>query len=213
MKIYQTDFAKVFFGEKKDDLDECTKLIKLPIVFGHQVHGSDLLEIHSNEKASICLYTSSDGLFTRKRELPLGIYTADCVPCILATKNTLFSLHLGWRGIYSGLLKKALKFLAKGEKLEVFVGPHIGASSFEVQKDLVDKFSVEFGAIKIWSKQINDSYFISLIELIKEELKMSNLDYDLYFDEQDTFKSEKHYSYRGDNKTTKRNLSISFLRS
>ena len=49
MKIYQTDFAKVFFGDKSNSLSHCEKLAKKPIVFGHQVHGADLLEVYIEE--------------------------------------------------------------------------------------------------------------------------------------------------------------------
>jgi copper oxidase (laccase) domain-containing protein len=276
MKTYQTKRANIFFGGKGDSLDSFKKPLKnsleisptnstinapnaltnqtRSLIFGHQVHESALIEvnnsfINSNMHSSLCLIESSDGLYTEEKNLALGLYTADCVPCFVVTQNYIYSLHLGWKGVYFGLLKKCLDKIKKDitsndlddlddlddlnknssnnsnetasinskEKdsknaIEVFIGPHILYPSFEVQIDLIDKFSQIYPNKKLWSKNVNKKFYISLIELIKLDLKLSGLEYTFYFEEKDTFLSQDHYSYRSDDKTRLRNLSCAFLR-
>ena len=211
MKTYQTEFAQVLFGEKEDSLESCEKLIKKPITFGHQVHGAEILKIEHYNKSSLCLADSSDGLVTSKKGLALGLYTADCVPCVLATKDNLFSLHLGWRGIHKGLFKRAIQQIKPDDSLEVFIGPHIVSNSFEVQKEFIKNFEQDYPNSDLWLKKRGDQFFVSLIELIKFDLRSHHLNYTLFYEEVDTFKSKKHFSYRSDNQTKGRNLTISFL--
>ncbi len=238
MKIYQTNRAKIFFGGKTDSLDTFEKRIKHEyettnldsnskttkhLIFGHQIHESALIKvnnrfIHKNSHSSLCLLESSDGLFTKEKNLALGLYTADCVPCFIISHNYIYSLHLGWKGVYFGLLKKSLEKIKKETPpsnlaIEVFIGPHILYSSFEVQIDLINKFDKIYPNKELWSKTINKRSFISLIELIKIDLKLSGVEYSLHFEEKDTFLSNDHYSYRSDNKTRLRNLSCAFLRA
>ena len=212
MKTYQTEFAQVFFGAKQDSLGHCEKLIKKPITFGHQVHEAEILKIDNCSESSVCLTDSSDGLFTQKKGLALGLYTADCVPCVLATKNKLFSLHLGWKGIQKRLLKKALDQINSEEALEVFIGPHILSNSYEVQNEFIKNFEQDYPHRDLWSMQSGDRLFVSLIGLIKFDLRRYHLNYTLYYEEVDTFKSKNYFSYRSDNKTKDRNLTFSFLR-
>ena len=210
MKIYQTDYANVFFGNKRDSLIYCEKLAKNSITFGHQVHEAELIKINKTTRGSKCITLSSDGLFTEEKNLPLGLYTADCIPCVLATKNQLFNLHLGWRGIYNGLLKKALSLIKSD--FEVFIGPHILYDSFKVQEDLIKKFKELHPNDSIWSKKLDGNFHISLVDLIKLDLSLKHFNYRLYFNEEDTFISPNHFSYRA-NKTKERNLTFSFLRT
>jgi|GEM_PF-1794053 len=243
MKTYQTNRAKIFFGGKADSLDTFEKKIKdafettplsatnktkNPLIFGHQVHESSLIEVNNSYInkdliSSLCLIDSSDGLYTKEKNLALGLYTADCVPCFVVSHNYIYSLHLGWKGVYFGLLKKCLKKIKENALLsdskeaennitEVFIGPHILCSSFEVQTDLIDKFSKVYSDKELWSKTVNNKSYISLIELIKIDLKLSGLEHSLHFEEKDTFLSKDHYSYRSDDKTRLRNLSCAFLR-
>lgn len=217
MKIYKTDYAHVFFGGKEDRLSDFSKKIEKPIFFGHQVHKADLIKAPQSDsysfRASHCLTESSDGLFTTSRSLSLGLYTADCVPCVIATKDRLFSLHLGWKGIYFGLLKKALERIEKSQSLEVFIGPHIGADSFEVQSDLIEKFSTKYKDKENWLRAKNNKTYISLFDLIKSDLKDSKLKFKLFHEEKDTYTSKEHHSYRASEGTRLRNLSLSFLRT
>jgi len=97
-------------------------------------------------------------------------------------------------------------------ELDVFIGPHILFSSFEVGKELVESFSNLYSKQNLWAKETNGRNYISLLELIKLDLNtFKNLKYTLYCDENDTFISTNHYSYRADHKTHHRNLTLSFL--
>jgi copper oxidase (laccase) domain-containing protein len=213
MKIYQTDLACVIFGSKTDSLKNLEKLCERPIVFGHQVHEAELLLVNEDLKRSCCLVTSSDGLWTSSNQIALGIVTADCVPCVIATSESLYSLHLGWRGIHKGLLRKALSKIKTKDQLEVFIGPHIHFESFEVQEDFINNFKSLYPDEEIWSKKTSKGYHVSLLELIKLDLSLSKVDYTLHIDDVDTYTSDKHFSYRGNNKTSERNITCSFLKT
>jgi len=201
--------VSVFFGDSNSK-----KLIEQEnIQFGHQVHKDDLIEVHSPIPHSSHLMQGSDGLFTDKKNLKLGLYTADCIPCFLYSRQRLFSLHLGWRSLHMGLLDKALKSINKSEELLIFTGPHIKFSSFEVGNDVLLKFKevLKNSQDKSWYRQVSDTKFkISLQQII--QIKAVGYNVDFFSSKVDTYTSKSHCSYRKQKGTKERNISFAFLK-
>ena len=201
--------VSVFFGNSLSK-----KIIEQTnIQFGHQVHEDDLIEIQSSVTHSSNLIQSSDGLYTDKKKLKLGLYTADCVPCFLFSTQRIFSLHLGWRSLHMGLLDKALKKIDRSEKVSIFIGPHIQFSSFEVGNDVFLKFKkvLKTSEDKSWYRQVSDEKFkISLKQII--QIKSAGYNVDFFSSLIDTYTSESHCSYRRQKGTCERNISFAFLK-
>lgn len=205
----KSDGADVFFGNKKSRL----LLEQGSIHFGHQVHKQDLVQISTRKSLSSHLIQDSDGLWTSEVKLKLGIYTADCAPCFIYSAGKLFSLHLGWRSLQLGLLDKALNKIDPSKQSLLFIGPHIQASSFEVGREVWEKFKnlpILFNKECWFNACANNKFQISLSAIIK--LKATNYKVETYSSTVDTLSSEHHHSYRGENGTRERNISFAFLK-
>ena len=114
------------------------------------------IQIHSNivnkiDKNNIGQKEEGDALITNLSNVPLLIFTADCVPiAIIDKKNKAISLdYAGWRGTYDAIAKKTIEKMIENyntnpEDLVCVIGPSIGPCCYEVSKDLVEKFNMNF---------------------------------------------------------------------
>ena len=104
-----------------------------------------LNQIHSNKviflNKKIPKVIIADGVVTNRKDLCLGILTADCAPIVVFGKKNFGIVHVGWKGAFSDIIKNTVKtFISKGETnddLNFFIGPHIKKESFEVKKDFI----------------------------------------------------------------------------
>lgn len=209
---FSFSYAKVFFGNKNFKCQEFFE--KKNSFLGKQIHDTKLVRLPASKFYGCSqLLESSDGLQTITPGQSLGIVTADCVPCFLVGPNQIFSLHLGWRSLIYGLLDKALSRLDSKTEHHLFIGPHIGFSSFQVSRDVQKIFKNNLTYHEnMWSKrQNNSSYLISLAAVIA--LKCQNYNIKIFETKIDTYTNTDYYSYRRDNKTSERNISFAFLRN
>ena len=83
-------------------------------------------------------YPCADAAVTMRRDRPLAIMTADCLPVVLAdTAGTVLGMaHAGWRGLAAGVLERTLDAMraraphASGWR--AWIGPGIGPEAFQV---------------------------------------------------------------------------------
>ncbi len=86
----------------------------------------------------------ADALATRRRDVALGIVTADCAPVLLADTRAgvIGAAHAGWRGAVAGVLEATVAAMrrlgADPARIAAVVGPCIGQESYEVAADLRD---------------------------------------------------------------------------
>lgn len=91
----------------------------------------------------------ADALVTNKRNLALGVLTADCAPVLFADgkAGVIAAAHAGWRGALGGILESTLNVMtdlgAKLTNIVVGVGPSITRRSYEVDRDFVVAFMAE----------------------------------------------------------------------
>ena len=52
----------------------------------------------------------ADAVITNKKNLPIGILTADCVPILIYddTSKNIAAIHAGWKGAYKGIIHKVI---------------------------------------------------------------------------------------------------------
>ena len=93
-------------------------------------------------------------MISKRKDLCLGILTADCAPIIILGQDYYGIVHAGWRGIVNDILLNAINlFKDQGESetdLNIFVGPHLKKDSFEVKNDFISS---------IQKKKINPELF------------------------------------------------------
>ncbi len=112
-----------------------------------QVHGCKVVDADD-----VSLFTEgqqppeADACVTSSPGNVLAILTADCLPVVLADLDgqVLGAAHAGWRGLAGGVLEQTLSALqnkcpqAKG--WQAWIGPGIGAQSFQVGEDVRTAF-------------------------------------------------------------------------
>ncbi|MBS5786561.1 MAG: peptidoglycan editing factor PgeF [Clostridioides difficile] len=174
------------------------------------------IQIHSDivnvvDKTNICDKVEGDALVTNLKNVPLLIFTADCVPIsIIDRENKAIGLaHAGWRGTYGDISKKTIEkmqelYNSNPEELICIIGPSIGPCCYEVSVELIDKFVNKFGDLNnnIYVKR-NDNVFLNLWSVNESILKKIGVKEKNIHNMNlcTSCRSNEFYSYRKDNKT------------
>ncbi|WP_051599193.1 peptidoglycan editing factor PgeF [Metaclostridioides mangenotii] len=174
------------------------------------------IQIHSDivnvvDESSICDKEEGDALVTNLKNVPLLIFTADCVPIsIIDNVNKSIGLvHAGWRGTYEQISMKTIKkmqelYNSKPEDLVCIIGPSIGPCCYEVSKDLIDIFVDRFEKTtnNIYESH-DESVFLNLWSVNKSILKNSGVKEENIHNMNlcTSCRSDEFYSYRKDDKT------------
>jgi hypothetical protein len=80
----------------------------------------------------------------------LCIFTADCVPVLLADneRGVIGALHAGWRGTLAGIAGAGVRAMvrqgAEASAIRGLLGPSIGPCCFEVDDELARRFGRRF---------------------------------------------------------------------
>ncbi|HVB83145.1 MAG TPA: peptidoglycan editing factor PgeF [Candidatus Binataceae bacterium] len=91
-----------------------------------------------------------DGLVTALAGVVLCIFTADCVPVLLADTElgVIGALHAGWRGALAGIAGAGVRAMvrqgARASAIRAVLGPSIGPCCYEVDGDLARRFERRF---------------------------------------------------------------------
>ena len=177
------------------------------------------IQIHSDivnkiDEGNIGQKLEGDALITNIPNVPLLIFTADCVPiAIIDKKNKAIGLaHAGWRGTYDEIAKKTIEkmkenYNTNSEDLVCMIGPSIGACCYEVSKDLVEKFNINFtnSNEKFYTIE-EDRYKLDLWKVNEYILKECGVKEDniVNLNLCTSCNSDKFHSYRKHNQTLKR---------
>ena len=124
-----------FTSERDDIVSQDVLLPKLT----HSCH----VEV-VNERAA---FPDTDALITQVPGLWIGVYSADCVPVLIADKrlNVVAAVHAGWRGTVGGITRAAVErmkadFGCRPEDMQAVIGPSISPDAFEVGEEVVMLF-------------------------------------------------------------------------
>jgi YfiH family protein len=90
----------------------------------------------------------ADILVSDDERAALAVYTADCVPLLMADRRTgaIAAAHAGWRGLAAGVPARAVEALARefGSRpadIVAAIGPSISAARYEVGADVRERFA------------------------------------------------------------------------
>ncbi|MBI4395734.1 MAG: peptidoglycan editing factor PgeF [Elusimicrobia bacterium] len=124
-------------------------------------------------------FPATDGVVTDRRNLPLRVFTADCVPVFIVdpVKNAVGMVHAGWRGVHKKILSCAVKTMgaaygSRPKDLWVTLGPHIHACCYEVGGDAARAFQKTPGALRRKGQAGADGeqkYFLDLSACLRIE--------------------------------------------
>lgn len=200
----------VYTNDSKENVESnfhilCSSLdMSENIAYLNQEHGKNVF-IVTKENAKKITGSKGDAIVTNEKNLPIGVFTADCVPILLYDneKKVAAAIHAGWRGLESKVLTNTINFMkesfnSKEENIICSIGPCIGSCCFEVSSDVAEKFN--FVITK------GESIYVDLVkEAYSEAVNCNLLDKNIDVANKCTVcESELFYSYRKDNGKTGR---------
>jgi len=180
----------------------------------NQIH-SDIIEIIDDNYQN---KTSGDAMITNKKNIPLVIKTADCLPILLYDKENevIATIHSGWKGTINNIVGKTVKkmihnFNSRPNNLVAYLYPSIRNCHFEVEDDVYNLFKQNIKNIDKYTLKKEPKYFIDLQSIIKDNLKDLGIN-NIYDSNICTYCNHtKFYSYRY-NHTDKRNYLIAMIK-
>lgn len=151
------------------------------VVCGAQVHGNN---VHVATKEDLRpaygpgKLIEADGYVTNQKNVPLAIFTADCIPLLLEDKaaGVIGAIHCGWRSTVADIEKQAIDKMvmlgAKPENICAAIGPAIDRCCFEVGPEVIEAVEklLTKNAECFYEKKANGKFMLSLRDVVKERL-------------------------------------------
>lgn len=121
-----------------------------------QVHGDHIARITPKERGRGAqshddALPATDALITDVPGVPIGVFTADCVPVFLydPTRRAIGIVHAGWRSAALAIVAKTIdkmksELRAEPARMWAALGPSIGPCCYEVGSDVYERFSSRF---------------------------------------------------------------------
>lgn len=102
----------------------------------HQVHGRTIHRIETDTDP-VAEIGPGDGLITTDPGVGLLVWTADCVPVLLAAGGVAAAVHAGWRGCAADVVGAAVEGMrhehgCSPDRLHVALGPSVCGACYEV---------------------------------------------------------------------------------
>ncbi len=171
------------------------------IVFANQIHGTMVKKVSSFDCGTFI--KNCDGLITNDKSIYLCIFTADCMPVFLASRDysVVAMVHAGWRGLAGGIIESAtIRFLEdfgiSTRDIFAYIGPHIGQCCYQVGNELKKAFD-----------RPSDEEYFSLSKEAQSQMKKLGIK-KVYINSHCTcHEYEMFYSYRRE-PTDKRMMSL-----
>lgn len=150
------DFRMVFgLGPAHPDTTpetRCRKLLTaletdlVGLRWGRQVHGNGVVVIDSAPEGALTGVAgvgSCDALVTDRPGVGLVVWSADCVPVLLAGPGVVAAIHSGWRGSAADIVgvvvrRLELSFGVTADQLVAALGPAISGAHYEVGPEVVE---------------------------------------------------------------------------
>ena len=165
---------------------------KKKIILMNQIHSNKVIFVEKPNSQTL----NADGIISNRKDLILGVLTADCAPIVILGKKYFGIIHAGWKGTFSGIIENAINFfLKKGEcKEDIFVdvGPHLRKESFEVKNDfLINLKKLEVDSDKYISSIKRNLYFNFSLLITDKIINCGIRDFNI--SEIDTYKNFKDF--------------------
>ncbi|HEY6887778.1 MAG TPA: peptidoglycan editing factor PgeF [Solirubrobacter sp.] len=111
--------------------------------YGRQVHGTTVRRA-TEPPSSTRPYTEEDGQATALTDVAAIVFTADCLPVLLAAPGGVAALHCGWRPLAGGIIAEgvqALREVAGEGEIVAALGPSARGCCYEVGEEVHAHFA------------------------------------------------------------------------
>ena len=129
----------------RENRTRCMRSLNLShLVTLSQRHTAEVVEVRAPWEPGAA--PEADALVTGRRDIALGILTADCAPVLFADAGAgvVGAAHAGWRGSFDGVIGNTVAAMedlgAHAENIVAVVGPCIAQASYEVSAEFVERF-------------------------------------------------------------------------
>lgn len=177
-----------------------------------QVHGRAVYRVGTGSPGGGL--PQADAAVSRVRGQVLAILTADCLPVLLAHAGgrVIGAAHAGWRGLAAGVVEATVAAMScPPAELSAWLGPCIGAASYEVGREVRDAFVAhgpEAAAAFVATRP--GHWYCDLAALARQRLQALGVG-SIHGGGFDTVHDPRFYSYRGDAGRTGRFASLLWL--
>lgn len=150
-------------------------------VCGNQIHGT---YVHIATKDDLRPaygpgdLIPADGYVTNEKNIPLSVFTADCVPLLLedSENGVIGAIHSGWRSTVADIegqaVEKMISLGAKPKNIKAAIGPSIDKCCFEVGGEVIEAVNSLLGheASDFFEKKENGKYMLDLRGVVAARL-------------------------------------------
>lgn len=181
----------------------------------NQTHEADVVSIKRHKDFSFPeILPRADALISDVPREALCIKTADCMPSFFYSLNAPFfgAVHSGWRGLHLEILQASLGNAQNNsgrlntEDLHFYIGPHIGADSYETREDVYLKFPPDCS----YPAGEEGKRCLDMEKILKEQFKKLGVpEKNINWKNENTYRSSDFFSHR--NSETGRNFNIIYF--
>jgi YfiH family protein len=184
-----------------------------------QIHGRQVVEFAdraSRGPATDVAEPEADAAIARDAGVVLAILTADCLPILLCAEDgaEIAAIHAGWRGLSAGVIESCVaKMRTPPQRLIAWLGPAIGARSYEVGAEVRDAFVEADAAADVAFEATGPGHWLcNLYTLAHQRLHALGVT-QVHGGGFDTLADPRFYSYRRDAGASGRFASLIWIQS
>lgn len=166
-----------------------------------QVHG---IEVFDADREAASGEPEADAAVTHRAGVVLAVLTADCLPVVFCADDgsAVGVAHAGWRGLAAGVLEATVARLrVPPQKLVAWIGPAIGAASYEVGAEVRAAFvDADASAASAFAPTRPGHWLCDLPALARRRLAHAGVAR-VHGGDFDTFTDTRFYSFRRESET------------
>jgi polyphenol oxidase len=216
--------TSLVYGDTSSSLDNRKKFLTelgIPwrdLICAKQVHGDNIGIVGKSDLGRGALnyeqsFDSTDAFVTAEKNVPLGIFTADCLPVFIfdPIKKVIAMVHAGWRSSHKGITAKVVNIMhnyfgVQPADILLWVGPAIGRCCYQVGEEFRDYFPDSV-------VKKDNAYFLDLINVnfrqaIAQGVLPANLD---AFSHCTFCHNQEYFSFRRQGQDSGRCMSVIML--
>jgi len=213
------------YGDTRDSLKNREAFLRtlgiasVQLVCAQQVHGDTVAAVRGADRGRGALTQDSaipgtDALVTGERQVPLGIFTADCLSVFLYDPLTPAAgiVHAGWKSSRQHITAKAVSmmqqlFHSRPEDLHAWFGPSMRSCCYEVQEEFRGYFPTGV-------RERDGRHYLDLVSLNSEELRQAGVGEGHIADSGicTSCRRDEYFSFRREGRECGRMLSVIMLR-
>jgi len=170
--------------DKQIDREALSKFAKsvgitTDIVCMKQIHGGTVSLVENTQKLVI---PETDSLITDKKNIPLAVLTADCLPIMFydPTREAIGLAHAGYQGLLNHVIENTIHSLAANFKsrphdIIVGIGPCIERNCYEVGEELIETFQKTFPSFENIFVEKKGKYYLDLRTIAEQALRKEDI--------------------------------------